>query len=384
VAKKTSKKAGRKAPKAVDARPAERLEVPPPISLGSVIGQDRALATLRTAAGADRIHHAWIFDGPPGVGKFTTALAFAALILDPTTTPDLSGELAPEPESETQSHLRAGSHPDLHVVTKELARFSGSDAVRRAKQRSIPIDVLRQFLIEPASLKSVRSGGLASKVFIVDEAELLAPVGQNALLKTLEEPAPGTVIILVTSAADRLLPTIRSRCNRAAFVPLGEDDMLAWMAQSELDVAGADRDWLLRFAGGAPGQAELAAETGLLAWRGPIEDVVERIASGRAPVGFGTQADQLVKEWAEGWVESRPFASKDAANKAGVGHLVRALAAGLRYRLRDGADPERIALAIELLADAQRDIDMNVQPLFALDNWAAQAAHARAYIPSVM
>ena len=91
-----------------------------------------------------------------------------------------------------------------------------------------------------------------------------------------------------------------------------------------------------------------------------------------------------MKEWAEGWVASRPFGSKDAANKAGVGHLVRAVAAGLRYRLRDGADPERIALAIELLADAQRDIDMNVQPLFALDNWAAQAAHARAYIPSVM
>jgi DNA polymerase-3 subunit delta' len=366
----------------MDARPSERLEVPAPVPLGSIIGQDRALSTLRAAASADRIHHAWIFDGPAGVGKFTAALAFAALILDPTTAPDLSGELAPDPESEAQALLRAGSHPDLHVVTKELARFSASDTVRRAKQRSIPVDVLRQFLIEPASLKSVRKGGLAAKVFIVDEAELLAPVGQNALLKTLEEPAPGTVIILVTSAADRLLPTIRSRCNRAAFAPLSEQDMLSWLKRSELDLSSAEKDWLLRFAGGAPGQARLAAETGLLEWRAPLKDVVDRIAAGRAPVGFGAQAHQLVKEWAEAWVSSRPHASKDAANKAGVSYLVRALSADLRSRLREDVDPERIALAIELLADAQRDIEMNVQPIFALDNWAAQAVHARAYVPA--
>lgn len=372
----------RKTAKAVDARPAERLDVPPPVPLDAIIGQDRALSTLRAAASANRIHHAWIFDGPAGVGKFTTALAFAALVLDQTTAPDLSGRLAPDPESRTQSLLHAGSHPDLHVIAKELARFSASETVRRAKQRSIPIDVLRQFLIEPASIKPVLSGGLASKVFVIDEAELLAPVGQNALLKTLEEPAPGTVIILVTSAADRLLPTIRSRCNRAAFVPLGEEDMLAWLDQSELEVHAADRDWLLRFAGGAPGQARLAVETGLLEWRGPLEDAAERIASGRPLVGFGAQADQLVKDWAEGWVSTRPFASKDAANKAGVAHLVRALSEELRGRLHKDTDVERIVLAIELLADAQRDIDMNVQTVFTLDNWAAQAVHARAYAPS--
>ena len=59
------------------------------VGFGEIIGQDRALSLLRASIASNRIHHAWIFDGPPGIGKFTAALAFAGAILDPTTAPGL-------------------------------------------------------------------------------------------------------------------------------------------------------------------------------------------------------------------------------------------------------------------------------------------------------
>jgi DNA polymerase-3 subunit delta' len=155
------------------------------------------------------------------VGKFTTALAFAAVILDPSSQPDLSGVIEPDPESASQQLLAAGTHPDLHIITKELAVVSRVDSVRDSKQRNIAKAVLEEFLLEPAARTGSMNGALASKVFIVDEAELIDGVGQNSLLKTLEEPAPGSVIILVTANEERLLPTIRSRCQRVGFAPLG-------------------------------------------------------------------------------------------------------------------------------------------------------------------
>src|SRR5690606_31622066 len=118
-----------------------------------------------------------------------------------------------------------------------LAAYSEHDATRRAKQRNIPLAVLQEYLIEPAQLAgSGRSGAIASKVFVVDEAELMrsgSNEGQNAILKTLEEPPAGTIIILITSREEALLPTIRSRCQRVRFDSLSDADMQAWLDRAE-------------------------------------------------------------------------------------------------------------------------------------------------------
>ncbi|MEX2219179.1 MAG: DNA polymerase III subunit [Phycisphaerales bacterium] len=378
-----------KAPREIELKP-ERKQPSIPASravrFGEVIGQERAIATLRDSVRAGRIHHAWILHGPPGVGKFTTALAFAGLILDPTSQPNLSGEIEPEAESPTRRLLAAGTHPDLRIVTKELARISREAEIRDRKLTNIPIDVVREFLIEPAERSGSASGGaLASKVFIVDEAELLnhgVNAAQNALLKTLEEPPPGCVIILVTSQEERLLPTIRSRSQRVPFTPLSEEPMRRWLKSSGLDLSGLDTEgvaWLLSFAAGSPGTAKLALETGLVAWHRAVEPMLDELDRGRFPVDFGTVADTLADQWAEAWVKGRENASKEAANRAAARQMLRLIAEHYRRAMRAGPGGnakglERGARAVELVVGAERQAEGNVNLMFVLDNLGAQLA----------
>ena len=150
------------------------------------------------------------------------------------------------------------------MVVKELALYSDSKQMRDRKLLRIPVEVVREALIEPAYRGSQLGHG---KVFILDEAELLNLEGQNALLKTLEEPPPGTTIILITSSEERLLPTIRSRCQRTAFVPLPAQAVAAWLKAYAPEMSdGEEGGWLVRFASGSIGRAKLAVDYDLTAW----------------------------------------------------------------------------------------------------------------------
>ena len=372
VAKKRKKKVSRK-PK--EERPAFEAPVAPLVDIEDVVGHDRAIEILQQAIKSERIHHAWVFQGPLGVGKFTLACAFGALLLDQSAAPNMAGVIQADPGSETRRLIRAGTHPDLHVVTKELARFSDDARVRGAKLMNIPLDVLRSRVLEPAALApSVPRGARASKVFIIDEAELIDLNGQNALLKTLEEPAPGTVIILVTSQAERLLPTIRSRCQRVAFSPLSDEQMRAWMdresAREGSALAGLDgsrRDAALAIAEGSPGLAMLAVRTGMVDWPGIIEPKLNAIDAGKPAPDLGKTMAELVGEWATGWVEANEGASKDAANKAASGHMFRLVASHYRRALA-GAAPERASTAIERIAEAESNARSSVQGIFVFED----------------
>lgn len=350
-------------------------------TLDDLLGQEHAVAVLRAAAESRRIHHAWVFHGPPGVGKFTAAVAFAALLLDPTTAPDLSGKLAPDPNSQTQHLIRTGSHPDLHIITKELAAISRDDRVRNSKQRVIPVEVVREFLIEPAQrTRAVLGDSLAGKVFIVDEAELLAPAGQDAMLKTLEEPPPGTVLILVTSSDEKLLPTVRSRSQRVAFTALDDKSMREWYARSGLPTDPPDlRDWLLRYAGGSPGWAASAVEHNLYAWEQTLAPALDAIDRGAPVPGLGATLHALVEEKAAAWVKANPDASKEAANIYWTRRLLAYLAE--RYRLahreallgaKTPGASERYLRATEALAAAESHAAANVNLQFVMENLAAR------------
>lgn len=352
----------------------EAPAAPLPLRLSEILGQDRAVAQLRSAMGSGRVHHAWIFQGPAGVGKFTTALAFAAVLLDPTSTPSLSGEIEPQEGSRVQGLLSAGTHPDLHIVRKELTPFSREPDVRDRKQTNIPKVVLEEFLVEPATRTGAAAAGArASKVFIVDEAELIDGPGQNSLLKTLEEPAPGTVLILVTSRPERLLPTIRSRCQRVTFVPLDGKSMAAWLKREKVDLSAAARQWVPEFAGGSPGAVKLAIETGIDAWYPAVEPLLTQCERGRFPIDLGPKLATLVDEWAERWADSHANASKDAANKAGARWMLALL--GWHYRRRlAGPGGERALRAIDLIAEAESHAEANVQMLFTMSDLAARLA----------
>jgi DNA polymerase-3 subunit delta' len=351
-------------------------------TLADILGQDRAVAALRSSLRAGRVHHAWVFHGPSGVGKMTTARAFAATLLDPTLSETLTGDLEPDPESETQRLIGAGVHPDLHVVTKELALFSDDAAVRARKLITIPRQVVEEHLIRPASLTArVPSGARAGKVFIVDEAELLDEGTQNAVLKTLEEPAPGTVIILVTSRESRLLPTIRSRCQRVAFGALDDSAMRAWIARDpeRASVGQEQREWLLRFADGSPGRFDLARTMGLFGWWRDLAPRLEAADRGAFDPDLGKAMSDLVEGYAQAWVDAHENASKDAANKDGARQMFALLAHRAQEHLRharDDAHAHRALSTIDTIGEAERNIDANVNMKFAFEDLAARLARA--------
>jgi DNA polymerase-3 subunit delta' len=359
-----------------EAAPAAELVTPPlERDLDRVLGQARALETLDAAISSGRIHHAWIFHGPAGVGKFTAALAFAAVILDPETAPDLSGRHRADPASAVQHRLRDGTHPDLHVIRKELALFSDNASVRGSKQMTIAKDVIDQRLLQPAYRAASLPGGLVSKVFIVDEAELLDrsasnAVSQNALLKTLEEPPEGTVIILVTSSEDRLLPTIRSRAQRVAFGPLPADAMAAWVSESGLDVGG-DGGWLLGYAAGSPGRLVEAVETGLASWASVLGPGLEAADRGRYDPLLAPAMRDLVDAWAKAWVAQDDKRSKDAANRMALDRLFGMIGEHARGRLREPALAPRALGMIEAIGRAETLLRSNVQPALVLEGLAA-------------
>ncbi len=359
----------------------ERAHVP---RFDDLIGQDRAIGVLRASIAADRVHHAWVFAGPRGVGKRTTAEAFAAVILDPSSAPNLAGEIEPDPASETQRLIAAGSHPDLHIVTKELAAFDDDPKVRSQKQTTIAKAVVEKRLIEPVALApSIRSNARATKAFIVDEAELLDTHVQNTVLKTLEEPPPGSVIVLVTSQERRLLPTVRSRCQRVAFRALTDEEMEAWRARHAPEATADQWRAALRFAEGSPGRALEALETGLAEWAIALNPILADVEAGRFPVSGGAELAGLMENWARAWVARGEKAggqpSKDAANRLAMRYLVALLSGWSRSWIRGGLEIDaglalRRARTAELIADAERNAATHVNTIFVLDDLLARLA----------
>ena len=345
--------------------------------LRDIIGQGRALTTLRSAISSGRVHHAWIFAGPRGVGKRTTAEAFAGALLDPTTGPNLAGEIEPDPESETQRLIARDAHPDLHIITKELAIYSDEKKTRESKQTNIAVDVVRTRLLDAARLAPMRgTDALIGKAFIVDEAELLKKESQNALLKTLEEPPLGTIIILVTSAEEGLLPTIRSRCQRVTFAALDDQSMREWINRRELSLDEKELDWLIEACDGSPGRLLEAVECDLHDWARRLEPMLARADHGEFDPDLASAIKDLVDGWATGFVKANPNASKRVANdvaaRKALGLIVSRARRRLRRAVETGDDTSRAIIAIESVERARQRIHSNVQPGLAFEGLAAE------------
>jgi DNA polymerase-3 subunit delta' len=337
---------------------------PPPCRFGDVIGQRAAMKILEDACRAGKLHHCWIFHGPYGVGKFRAALAFAAVVLDPTSESGLMGEFAPDADSQVQKLLKAGVHPDLHVVTKELALFNDEKSVRESKLLAIPKQVIEDHVIEPAKLSAtLKHTSLASKVFIIDEAELLNLNSQNALLKTLEEPPESTIIILVTSNESALLPTIRSRGQRVFFQPLAERDMHAWLKTISDPPEGEESGWLMSFAAGSPGAFRAARDARLFEWWGTLGPVLAKLRAGSYTPEAGAMMADFADTYAEAWVKNHDNASKQLANQYGADWIFKILTYWLGAELRrstSSKDPASVLHAIEAVHRAERLMGSNV------------------------
>lgn len=204
-----------------------------------LLGQDEQRDQFEAALAAGRMPHAWLLEGPRGIGKRGFA-DWAAWRL-------LGGGAADSPGAQL---LAAGSHPDFRLLAPP-------EEGRGAKTATIPVDQVRdlhEFLRRHSALAPWR-------VVIVDAADDLNRSAANALLKLLEEPGAQTLLLLVSHAPGRLLPTIRSRCRRLRFRPLAEADM----ARLAPDLPEAGRARLLALARGAPGELFRLVEADALA-----------------------------------------------------------------------------------------------------------------------
>ena len=349
-----------------------------------LFGQEQATAQLSQAIRSGHMHHAWILHGPQGVGKATAAMECARLLLDPEATEEHVDAFKAPRETRVAELVDVASHPDLHVIRKERADDSSIKELRDRKQTNIPLDLLRELMLggvvgDGKSFDSPvwRGAYLGhNKVFIIDEAELLDPYGQNALLKTLEEPPAGTYIFLVTTQEERLLPTIRSRCQRVAFRALDAGAMQAWFDRAE--VPAEVRAWLAEFSEGSPGAAELAHKHGLRAWSDELLPRFAAVEDGRFDGGLADRLAELVGDFAERVVKENPKASKEAANRQGTRCALLTLASRSRVQIADAArrgDAQAVAEAahrVELIVRLESEVRANVNLKHALANLVAQ------------
>ena len=236
--------------------------------------QDRALALLRRALASGRMPHAYLFEGPEGVGKELAARALVARLLCEDE------HLAPAADACGQCRscrqVASDNHPDFHLIHRGLHKLHPDRAVRARKGLFLAVDLIRYFLIEHASLKPSQG---RRRVFLIRDAERMNEEAQNALLKTLEEP-PGTAcLILVTSSSARLLPTIRSRCQCVPFGLLPTDFVLHEL-ESRAKLSPADSRALATLSDGRLGVALRWQQLGLLELLPAVAEALDGLSAG--------------------------------------------------------------------------------------------------------
>ena len=216
-----------------------------------------------------RMPHALLLAGGEGLGKarFARTLAESMLCEHPAKDGLACGKCR------QCLLLKAGSHPDLRLVEPEEGKAQiGVDAVR-----------------ELADGNTLTVGEGAHRVFIIDPADSMGRGAANALLKTLEEPISGTLILLLCSRVDRLPITIRSRCQMLKFTVPSEEEGIAWV-EGNTQVQPGQAGQLLQLAGGAPLKVPALIESNELDRHNKLLQKFIAIACDRASVVQTSQA----------------------------------------------------------------------------------------------
>jgi len=342
------------------------------LGLLDIVGQDTAVARLQRGLAGKRRPHAYLFAGPDGVGRRTTAEALAAALLcsRPKSKPN-AGRLADLPaeqelvwacgDCDDCRMMTAGSHPDYHLVYKELAAFHEDTDVRNRVMQDLGIDVIRQFLIAPAGQSSARGRG---KVFVVRQSELMSIPAQNALLKTLEEPPAGVTIILLCRNEQMLLPTTLSRCWLVRFGPLPEEFVRQYLADRGIDQTQAA--FWSRFADGSIGRAASLAGGELYEIK---QDMISRLAA--LPAGGDEDLAEELSATTEKLANDTVAASK---SEDGV-----SMSKSLATREATGTMLQLIAC---LYVDAMSLATSTQRPLVHTDQPDAVEAAARRFSPA--
>jgi DNA polymerase-3 subunit delta' len=322
------------------------------MSWSAIRGHDRLIASFTRAVARGRLAHAYLFVGPPGVGKTLFARELARALL--CEAPPAGAVLDACDRCESCIFVGAGTHPDLFTVR------------RPEEKNEFPIELMEE-LCRSFTLKSARGHG---KVAILEDADDLNEESANCFLKTLEEPPPRSVFILVGTDGDRQLATIRSRSQIVRFAPLPEDTVREVLAAGGVtDAALLQR--LVRLSAGSPGQALALADDALWEARrtlitGLAAAKPDSVALARGLVEFIENAGKegsLQRRRARLVLRLLMEALSDVVNvqldlparSCGPDELT------VLRTLAERASAERIAAMIERCLDAQMQLDRYIQ-----------------------
>ncbi len=321
------------------------------------IGNERAVAALSRLVAGPSPPHAYLLAGPERVGKAALAVRLAQAL-------NCEVEEAERPcrRCAQCQRVEAGIHSDLLRVTVDPS----GDAPQR---KAIGVDQVRE--IERAVSLSPFEG--RSRVVIIDPADAMTTEAQNALLKTLEEPPPQVVFVLVSAHEDRLLPTVHSRCRRIGFSLLPLAALEAALLAEGLEPEQARL--LARLSRGRPGWAlEAARQPAVLEARAEAIDLCRRAArmsvrdrlelADKLSSQFQEKREVLLEKlalWREWW---RDVVLIQNGIEEGLGNpdMLEALRQDAA-----GCDREAALEFVRALGEARRHLEMNVQARLVLD-----------------
>ena len=224
----------------------DRIEgVGHPRETARLVGHDAARAVVSRALRGGRPPQAWLICGPPGIGKATLAYRIARYVLAYGTRADGPDDLAVPQNDAAAIQVAAGSHPGLLVLKRAINPETGK------LMSVLSVEEVRRL----TGFFGMTSGTGSWRVVVVDTADDMNDAAANALLKLLEEPPSRAMLLLLSNAPGRLLPTIRSRCQRLNLRPLSDSDMEAELARLLPERSAEERKALIGLSGGSLGAA---------------------------------------------------------------------------------------------------------------------------------
>jgi DNA polymerase-3 subunit delta' len=332
-----------------------RAEVPEPRANPYLAGHEAAEAALLEAHAQGRLPHALILGGPRGIGKATLAFRLARyLLVQGTAAPSLfaaapPSSLALAENNPVFSRVAAGGHADLLTIERGINPNKwkkrdpppDADARKRVLRDEIVVDDTR----EVANFLRLTPAEGGWRIVIVDSADDMNRNAANALLKILEEPPQRSLLLLVSHAPGRLLPTIRSRCRKLTLKPLPEAEIVRLIGHYRPDIAESDARALARLAPGSIGRAlDLAASGGLDLYRvllkllnplpeldaAALHTLADKLARAEAEDSYRT-VTELLTQWLARMIRTAAAENGDrGADEHGEGEIVRGEREGMR------------------------------------------------------
>jgi DNA polymerase III subunit delta' len=341
----------------------------------SIRGHDRILQQFQRALDRGRLASTFLFVGPAGIGKRSFALKLAQGLLCERVAEE---KLDPCGECPSCRQVAAGTHPDVHVVAKPpdkafipLKSLIGEDETR-----------MREGLCYELGAKPY-SG--RRKIAIIDDADYLNKEGANCLLKTLEEPPPKSLLILIGTSEQRQLPTIRSRCQIVRFSPLTENDVTELLVGQGLCDDAALARAAAAHSDGSLARAALWCDSSLVDFRRELIGVLsqQQVDQPAAVKLVGQFVDEAGKEAAAKRQRLRLVVSlaeefyravliaKEAGGSPADAELARAFAAAQKWVPDDAP-----AACLDVCLAAYEHVDANVNQATLIEWWLDELFNA--------